>query len=252
MFEDLKDEKNLEKMMQECKIGYKLKFKKAFNKIKDESYRMKSSIYEMYAYGLSKNIIKKLRNSNIITMEKILSFSDEKLKKYLIQDYESYSNTEFKKIRNAIMRYKKDERVYIEHKLYVLEKVTFEEAINNVNDKKSIEILKRRLNGETLEQIGKDINLTREGVRQRIKRIVKTIKFTNSRELSYIARKYNWNVEDYCYVFQVSPQLYKFLLLKYGPIYSEGSRFNDISEFFKTELLDEDQKTRLINRIYKK
>ena len=52
----------------------------------------------------------------------------------------------------------------------------------------------------------------------------------------YIARKYNWNVEDYCYVFQVSPQLYKFLLLKYGPIYSEGSRFNDISEFLKTKI----------------
>ena len=150
------------------------------------------------------------------------------------------------------MRYKKDERVYIEHKLYVLEKVTFEEAINNVNDKKSIEILKRRLNGETLEQIGKDINLTKSGVRERIKRIVKIIKFTNSRELSYIARKYNWNVEDYCYVFQVSQELYKFLLLKYGPIYSESNRFNDISEFLKTELLDKDQKNRLIDRIYKK
>ena len=169
-----------------------------------------------------------------------------------MKNYKSYTDNEFKKISDAIMKYRKGEKVYIKDKLFIIANITFEETINNIKDEKSIEILKRRLNGETLEQIGKDINLTREGVRQRIKRIVKTIKFTNSRELSHIARKYNWDIEDYCYVFQVSQELYKFLLLKYGPIYSESNRFNDISEFLKTELLDEEQKTRLADRIYKK
>ena len=89
------------------------------------------------------------------------------------------------------------------------------EIINSIENVNYRGILLSRLNGGTLEEVGETYELTRERVRQIVKKEVGKIhKFKENRYLEFFI-KYNLDSEMFCEIFKISNITYNFFKEKY-------------------------------------
>ena len=78
------------------------------------------------------------------------------------------------------------------------------------NDRKAVITLKR-LNGRTLEDVGTEYNLTRERIRQIVDSVLLHHPNLYEDRYAYWYKKYNFNKEDFCLLFNVEGYVYRYL-----------------------------------------
>lgn len=92
---------------------------------------------------------------------------------------------------------------------------TLEETILGLEDERDTIILINRLEGKTLEEIGKTLEVTRERIRQREKKAIKKIQRVREDDLKGIFERYEWSKEVFLMVFNVDIKVFNYLNIKY-------------------------------------
>ena len=72
---------------------------------------------------------------------------------------------------------------------------SFKNFIESLEETKIKKILQRKINGETLEKIGKDYGVTRERIRQLIAKALKNCPKVNEDKYLYLFEKYDFSKE---------------------------------------------------------
>lgn len=90
-----------------------------------------------------------------------------------------------------------------------------EEVISNLSDDREKIIIENRLLGRTLEEIGSEIGITRERVRQKEGKILKKMPRVREDDYRYVFEKYDWSKEGFIYVYNVDIKIYSYLNTKY-------------------------------------
>ena len=126
---------------------------------------------------------------------------------------DEYPQSELKKIIGQMLADKQLE--YVDYRLY-RKYYCFEEYLDKapLKDERDREIIRRRLDGETLEEIGTDLDITRERVRQRAVKAIKKIESAYYKETGL-----EWFDEDY----------YQYFYSTYSFDKKEGSEWLGIS-----------------------
>ncbi|MFF2911296.1 sigma factor-like helix-turn-helix DNA-binding protein [Paenibacillus sp. NPDC057934] len=103
--------------------------------------------------------------------------------------------------------------IYVQYLGFAKKYKTIKEFLES--DFKGKEILLRRMNGETLKEIGDNLNLTRERIRQIEGKLLS--KLPELEELLYyedVFEAYNWNEKLFSAVFDENPEVYQLLNVK--------------------------------------
>lgn len=92
---------------------------------------------------------------------------------------------------------------------------TLEQAILDLEDERDRIIITNRLQGKTLEEVGKLLNVTRERIRQKEMKAIKKIPRVREDDFEYIFQKYEWNKDIFLTTFNVDIKVFNYLNTKY-------------------------------------
>ena len=130
--------------------------------------------------------------------------------------------------------------------------ISFIDYISSFLSVKQVDIIIRRSEGNTLEAIAKDFEVTRERIRQveaktwkKISDNIKNVSFLENKYIS-IFKKYTWDKELFCDVFKEKPITYDYLLRFYTKSINWG---NNIEEAITDESFTIEQKNILKNKL---
>ena len=77
------------------------------------------------------------------------------------------------------------------------------------------EIILYRLSGKTLQEIGDEFGLTKERIRQKVKKILSTIEYVEEDKFKNLFTEYNFSLEDFKKIFNENDQTFFYLKEKY-------------------------------------
>lgn len=98
---------------------------------------------------------------------------------------------------------------------YKVKNLTLDDKINQLKDLKQKDIIEKKLSGYTLEQIGNEYRITRERVRQILKKIFDFIGLVEEDELHTWFEEYNFDLDTFMKFFEVNEKTYYYLKEKY-------------------------------------
>lgn len=104
-----------------------------------------------------------------------------------------------------------DEMITVSGDLYSRRYPTVVEFCYRLEDFKYMQILSSRLNGETFQEIGKKLDLTRERVRQLQQKILAKRPRLAEDKYIYIFNTYDFSLADFCLAFDEQPETYHYL-----------------------------------------
>ena len=116
-----------------------------------------------------------------------------------------------------------------------IKKKTLEQALNEMNLSTKL-LLVERLNGKTLQELGKTRNITRERARQKLVKAFNSIPSVEEDKYKQVFEDYNFSEEDFSKIFETDKIVYNYLNIKYK------SGELDIEEALKDEIFNEKQK----------
>lgn len=119
---------------------------------------------------------------------------------------------------------------------YKVKNVTLDDKISQLEDLKQKNIIEKKLSGYTLEQIGNEYGITRERVRQILKKVFDFVGFVEEDELHTWFEEYNFDLETFTKFFEINEKTYYYLKEKY----KLGTR--DLQELLNNQELSENQK----------
>lgn len=90
------------------------------------------------------------------------------------------------------------------------------DLIDNIADDKHRAMLKRRLKGETLDEIGKSFGVSRERIRQIVELEFSHMPSCKQDRYAKVFATYDFKAEDFCTVFDETPDVYNYLEFRYG------------------------------------
>lgn len=90
------------------------------------------------------------------------------------------------------------------------------ELIENIVDAKHREMLKRRLDGDTLDEIGRTYGVSRERIRQIVQLEFSHMPPCRQDRYVKVFSTYDFKNEEFCQVFQETPEVYNYLDFRYG------------------------------------
>lgn len=91
------------------------------------------------------------------------------------------------------------------------------ECINQIENEADRNLLIARLNGKTLDEIGREFNLSQQRVRIKIKRLLHKIPTVEEDKYRYIIKNYDISLEDFQLAFEVPKTTYYYLYETYYP-----------------------------------
>ncbi|WP_022790592.1 sigma factor-like helix-turn-helix DNA-binding protein [Faecalicoccus pleomorphus] len=106
-----------------------------------------------------------------------------------------------------------------ENKIDIYQLMLFD-YINDIKVEKTRNIIKRRLNGETLEKIGSIYGITRERVRQIIYKKIQNMPPVFEDKYSSIFLEFNFSLNEFCEAFEETKTTYNYLKIKYKKGYT--------------------------------
>ena len=116
-----------------------------------------------------------------------------------------------------------------------IKKKSLEQALNELKISTRL-LLIERLNGKTLQEIGKTRNITRERVRQKLKKALESIPTVDEDKYKTLFEEYNFSEEEFIRIFHTEKITYNYLSLKY----KSGQK--DIEEALKDDRFTERHK----------
>ena len=239
----------LEEFLGECKA----------NQVFDAIYKIKDynieSIYLLHEYGVSKNIIDQMKNQNITMIDVKKNSVDTFGQKYNMGKHATKMIYEAVKKYISLSALKEDTKypdieMEIEKDDCDRNQTNYENNINpltidNINQaiEKTIKkdtykvILKEYLKGRTLADIGLELNLSRERVRQIFNKAVNQLPKELDEDIRYkeIFCKYEWEEDAFTETFKVEKNVYNYLDYKY----EKGTE--DLVKILGTDYLDKEQ-----------
>lgn len=131
---------------------------------------------------------------------------------------------------------------------YSLIKPRLKEELEKIKDQNHKDIVLKKLNGRTLESIGSEYNVTRERIRQIIKKEIKKFVITREEEkYKEIFETYNFDCDLFCEFFNVNDYVYYYLREKYKMGDNEPSELIDSWNLDKRQLAILKRKYNLIS-----
>lgn len=266
----------------------------AINKIEDSNIE---SLYLLYEFGVSKNIIDQMKNEKITMLEIKSNNIDtlgtkynlgtyavrviyEALKKYIVQSalkkdkkypeleveknspnivmnvieapykenitYSELKNNEIinnfkisdEDIKNSLLILQEKDKIKCKNDLISLKLENLDEAIEKYI-KKDIykKVVKEIFEGKTQVDVGIELDLTRERIRQIFNRAIKDLPSKLDEDVCYkeVFCKYDWDVDTFCKTFNVKRNVYYYLSNKYEK--GQGG----LEEILGIDYLDEEQ-----------
>lgn len=192
-------------------------------------------------YDIGSKMIERIKNA-ILLNDDIFKECNENIDTSSIMLNILKSNTidkstsffELKKILNSVNynmnNYERDysflqNNGYIKNTLFGIQykKISYFDFLKNVIDEKKYEIMIKRYEGKTLENIANDYGVTRERIRQiesktlkRINTLIQDNVFSED-EYKDIYLKYPWNKKYFCEILDVDEKIYNYLKQRYKP-----------------------------------
>lgn len=147
-----------------------------------------------------------------------------------------YAHTDL--FNKNITSLKKEKRLLVKGNKIILKKLTFNDFINSIPDQNQRIVLEKRYKGFTLEEIGKDLNVSRERIRQIEKKTIlrKIPVFEDIYREAF--EKYDFSREIFNYIFEESDETYNYLKL----YYKKGEK--ELKHIFKDKNIIDDVKLR--------
>ena len=96
-----------------------------------------------------------------------------------------------------------------------IKKISIKDYINSIEDTKIKNIMLMRLNGYTLEEIGNNIGVTRERIRQITYKFFNNLPDVYESKYKDVYEKYNFNEKEFSKIYNESKETYYFLKLAY-------------------------------------
>lgn len=119
-------------------------------------------------------------------------------------------------LKNIIKELIKENRIEQVEGNYRVWYPTLSEYVNSLEDDREKVILYNRFRGKTLEETGKELELTRERIRQLEKKAVNKIPIIREDEYKEKFEKYDWSLELFEYSYNESDFTYGYLKSKYN------------------------------------
>ena len=173
----------------------------------DDDYEQFDDLFLEYIFNddyfnsLFKNhIISNIKDNEKISAEIILS---------------NYNCIFSKQIAKIIDTLKSDNVISLSDNLYSFNYPSFSSLIHSILKEKEITILEKRLDGYTLEEIGKFLDLTRERVRQLEARGLKELPRCDEDKYKRLFETYYISKEDFCKFFLNDEKVYNYLCIRY-------------------------------------
>lgn len=194
--------------------------------------------------NLGKIISEILKNEKILYIIKQYLYKEINKRNVGISKYEILTIINFQKVNSLYIFNIIDEMLeenmlmYIENKLFAYV-ISIFEYISTL-DEKSQEMISFRLEGETLEEIGRIYNITRERVRQIVDK--KLFKQNSYKEDFYsdLFKDYQLNKNDFIYIFKIEDNVYNYLAIRYSN--------KNATNFIEDIILNDDFPKELRNR----
>lgn len=123
-----------------------------------------------------------------------------------------------------------DELTYSPDGGITLNRLSIKEYVASLEDRQSKEILNDRLSGKTLEEIGDKLNLTRERVRQLLKKRLDKIPTLKEDYYKQVCSEYDFNEEDFQISFGENKFVYTYLQIKYFSYLKKRKPINELLE----------------------
>lgn len=156
---------------------------------------------------LSKEILFTIIKKNIKSKE----ISIEELKK--IVEGKRYKLENFEKLFNELLN---ENKIVFENNGYRAAYPKLIEELEKLKkDEKKYDMVIKKLSGATLEQIGKEYNLTRERIRQILSKEMKKIQHVEEDKFSEYIENYDFKENLFCKLFNQDKYIYYFLREKY-------------------------------------
>ncbi|WP_283692843.1 sigma factor-like helix-turn-helix DNA-binding protein [Clostridium perfringens] len=184
------------------KIG-KYKSKKLLSELNSflEIYEKRSELLSDFDINIKDIWFKKIKNKPVNSIKKVFKIENE----FGILDNKNFSEIQLKNINN----YEVDDIIKSNFIEFILKinslndiNLILKEQLKKIKDKEILMLNKRYLNGDTLEEIGALSNITRERVRQILKKAASKLneelikaKFKESLAMTFIEEKYI-NIDD--------------------------------------------------------
>lgn len=89
------------------------------------------------------------------------------------------------------------------------------EYIQQVDDEKMMQALKMRLEGKTLAETGDELGLTRERIRQIVKKALEKLPRVKEEQFKYWYENYSLDKEDFIFIFNLTDESYNYINMVY-------------------------------------
>lgn len=206
------------------------------------------------------NIEYLLKNDEFLSMIYSNNFLNELLKNYTVQLVtDKDTSLSFLEIRNSLPKHLQYSNVVInllnnlieEKKLekfngkYRIWYPTVSEYLNNLSNEREKIILTNRFKGKTLEEIGSELEVTRERIRQLEIKAIRKMPRLREDDYRFVFEKYDWTCELFKYC-------YDELEFTYGYLKSRYNKGNiNIENFLEDDIIDRGVRIRAEKLIFK-
>ncbi len=220
--EDIENATTIEEFSNKYHVGLK-----STEKIFNAFQQYKGKEYVIIKKDYSQKILEVIENLNTFSINYNEILNNEILKSLSINEEE---------IKFSLRILVQENNIIIDNDIITIKYKTLKEYINEIKKDEWKDIFVRNLEGETLADIGKYYNITRERTRQVFNKVLQSINKIAEEKYLLFYTKYSWTKECFCEVFEVEPIVFAFFEVKY----KMGNR--DILELLDKAFLNNVQK----------
>jgi len=158
----------------------------------------------------TESIIKKILQTAILSMIKKGNFTYEYIRNNMPRTF--VNSGIFDELISIMLETKKIEDTEDGYCIYY---PSVSEYIQQVDDEKMMQALKMRLEGKTLAETGNELGLTRERIRQIVKKALEKLPRVKEGQFKYWYENYSLDKEDFVFIFNLTDESYNYISMVY-------------------------------------